>query len=184
MVEIEEAQVESLLQLVDRLEQESRDIKQDQIDRTLFPGRAVILNKEVDQFRAFVLDWVCHGLEGKDIPNNIPLTRPQIRILNERVWNLAAQKGVQMTLIPLPPREQHTNGIPPPNRQRDQPSSVYYPITGTYEGAPAGTLHLGKHARVSTNGVSAQVSIGSLTVGGVYANPTTTQPSPESCSPH
>jgi len=102
----------------------------------MFQGRAVILNQETDLFRAHVLRWACNGPEGQDIPDDLPLNRSQVRILNERIRRAMAYKGLPMfTPVPLPPLP--TSNIPPlrPARPRDS----YRPITGIYDRAPPTT---------------------------------------------
>jgi len=110
--EMEEAQLEALFQLADQLERGSQRIKQDAANSTLFPGRAVTLNQETDPFRAFILGWACHGPSGRDIPGHLPLNRSQVRVLNERVRRVMANRGLQMiTPVPLPPLP--TTNVPP-----------------------------------------------------------------------
>ena len=116
--------------MADQLEQESLEIKQNQL---LSHPRGVILNQNTDAMKARLIDWACHGPSGVDIPQDIPLTRPQTRELNERIRREMAYRNLPMiTPIPLPPPI--SGNIPPlrPPKGKD----TYRPITGTYDKPP------------------------------------------------
>lgn len=108
-------QDQDLMDLTAQLVEEAHLAAQNQASGTLFPSGAVAIKQEIDQLRAWVLDWASYGPGGKDIPSDTPLTRPQIRTLNDRISRLAAHKGVSITPLPLPP---HTKGTIPPLRQK------------------------------------------------------------------
>ena len=121
---------EAIWAVADQLEQESREKKESQ---SLHRSRGVILSQETDVMRAHLINWACHGPSGPDIPQDIPLTGPQTRELNERLRaKLAYQSLPMITPIPLPPPP--SSNIPPlrPPRERDS----YCPITGTYDKLP------------------------------------------------
>jgi len=118
--ELDHQQRETIYALIDQLERESFEIRQ---DKTLSHGRAVILNQDTDALRAGLIEWASYGPSGRDIPRYIPLTGFQVEVLNERIRKELAYRGLPM-ITPILRPQPHTTNIPP--LQPPRPKEAYY----------------------------------------------------------
>jgi len=107
----------ALAELTNQLEEETHQTALHQANKILFLIRAVIIQQEVDQIRAFIMDWACHGPAGKNMPNNIPLTGAQAREIDERLKRIAVLKGIRIDSVPIPSPPLHAGIHPSAGRQ-------------------------------------------------------------------